>query len=78
MSTIEIARHIPLDVQRDFFFVVWIETNLGESSLTDWQMNSDPQRLGRALYESAECKRLGFPSTVLPEGSTPRPDGSFE
>ena len=60
-------------LDRDMLYVVWIETNLGQHDLTDWWANSDPQPLGTALYELADCRRLGFPTVVLPEGTKPSP-----
>jgi hypothetical protein len=72
---IELDRQASLD--RTLLYVVWIETNLGELPVTDWWMNSEPQLLGPSLYESTECKRMGFPSVVLPEGTSARSDGAF-
>ncbi len=59
------------------FYVVWIETNCGHFDETDWEMNSDPQPLASALTEAAEARRCGYPTQILLEGFTPRPDGLF-
>lgn len=57
-------------------FVVWIDTNMGYSE-TDWEMNSPPQPLHSALYEAAETRSEGYPTVIMIEGKTPRPDGLF-
>ncbi|ODM71704.1 hypothetical protein [Bradyrhizobium elkanii] len=77
MSIVVVDRAPNASLEPALLYVVWIETNLGEEPDTDWWWNSEPQPLGDALYESAECKRAGFPSVVLPEGTSPRPDGRF-
>lgn len=63
---------------RPALFVVWIDTNLGDVPYpSDWEMNSPPQPLPWALDEAQECRAGGWPTTILPEGQTPRPDGLF-
>lgn len=57
-------------------FVVWIDTNLGYSE-TDWEMNSIPRALPGALDEATETRSEGYPTKVMIEGQTPRPDGLF-
>lgn len=63
-------------------FVVWIDTNLGyEEFGSDWEMNSahlcPAKPILEAIDEAAECRARGFPTKILREGITPRPDGMF-
>ena len=63
-------------ILRPQLYVVWVETNLGDG-VTDWEINSGPTTLELAEQEAIVCLAMGFLSLVLPEGSTPRPDGLF-
>ena len=67
---------------RPLLFVVWIDTNLGDDAHgTDWEMNTahlcPAKPLQDALDEAAECQAHGYPTKIMPEGLTPRPDGLF-
>lgn len=72
----QLEEELPEEAIRPGLFVVWIDTNCSVG-VPDWEMNSDPQPLPGALDEAAEARAGGFPAAVLPEGSTPRPDGLF-
>lgn len=68
--------------ERPMLFVVWIDCNCGIEDLgTDWEMNSahlcPAKPLQDALDESAVCQANGYPTKIMPEGTTPRPDGLF-
>lgn len=65
-------------IPTDGLFQVWIDMNCGIISPPLWDWNSPPQALPKALAEAAECRRTGCPAKVMPEGVSPRPDGSFD
>lgn len=59
-------------------FVVWADTWCSSVWVeSSWEMNSNPQLLSAALDEAVECRAMGYPTKVLPEGMTPRSDGLF-
>ena len=74
LSTLQIPKKAPM---KDDLYVVWIETNGGVLTWTDWEQNSDPQKYNTALIESYQAMGAGYPTKVLREGITPRPDGLF-
>jgi len=68
--------------ERPMLFVVWIDTNLGDTEQgADWEMNSahmcPAKPLQDALDEAAECQAAGYPTKIMPEGLTPRSDSLF-
>lgn len=68
--------------KRLMLFVVWIDTNLGDADAgTDWEMNSahicPAKPLQDALDEAAYLRSHGYPTAIMPEGVSPRPDGLF-
>ena len=81
-EVIDLKRLADQQACRPLLFVVWIDTNLGiDEDGTDWEMNSahmcPAKPLQDALDEAAECQAHGFPTTIMPEGMSPRPDGLF-
>lgn len=63
--------------ERPLLFAVWVDVNCGLYPYTDWEMNTHPKELHAALDESFECQQRGFPTKIMLEGKTPRPDGLF-
>lgn len=60
-----------------FLFQVWIDLNAGEGE-PDWWWNTPPKPLPDAVAESIECRRGGWVTQVLPEGTNPRKDGRWD